>query len=603
MPTEGVKFSRMSVTCDASKAVRELGYAPTPFEDTLAKAVAWYRKNAYVEPRGIFRIKAHGSRIVRRVMQALGMDKFTDKLNFGTLTFFLMVKFLGFLRKAGVAGNTDGWRKGAQCYLRTEQSKFVLAAFGLDFRSDLKNGLDNSEESAKRHCLQRLARFLRAYPVFHQRLQWGVFHAACRPRPFLDIVEAHFDTDGNLSRIAPCFDEGPAIENFEAMPAHVKDLLIEGIIQNYNKTRDHADKKRPLVLEKQWKHWLSRHSGSIPEEWRTRAAEFGGRVLSAAFIQFEARSNVLSVSEAGRFQAPSFVKRKHPGFGILNMVCRFTGSFEAADLWVQFSHIPLDGVPAQEILNDLKRQWGTRGEIFFPGPGDEKGNAPETCSSARGKGEVCQAYQFLDFQPFLKLRNELNKRFGRRAGQVISSAALLLWKLAQYKEFEDIKFSVPVDLRAAPGQPRTLGFIFIRPSTYFDRHRPDRGFFAFQQEFNRQLFSTRKRRSESYWLLNAYAVAAPVIYAGVAKFLARPFQSFSGTLGVSIIKKADFFVAPASDVHTDGFLSFGNFSLPTANGGKVCVVSLKGPREKVHKYMEVLYDVMHRAVSYDELYF
>ncbi len=84
MATEGVKFCRTSVTYDNSKAVRELGFTSTPFEETLAKAVAWYRKNAYVEPHGILRIKAHGFRFVRRIMQSLRMEKFTDKLNLGT---------------------------------------------------------------------------------------------------------------------------------------------------------------------------------------------------------------------------------------------------------------------------------------------------------------------------------------------------------------------------------------------------------------------------------------------------------------------------------------------------------------------------------------
>ena len=85
--------------------------------------------------------------------------------------------------------------------------------------------------------------------------------------------------------------------------------------------------------------------------------------------------------------------------------------------------------------------------------------------------------------------------------------------MAQYKEFEDFKFAIPVDLRATAGRDRTLGFIFIRPGTYFDKQRPDRGFFVFQQEFNRQLFATRKRRSESYELLESYAAAPSALYA------------------------------------------------------------------------------------------
>ncbi len=603
MPTEGINFCKMSITYDNSKAIRELGYTPTPFEETLAKAVAWYRKNAYVEPHGILRVKAHGLRFVRGIMQSLGMEKFTDKLNPGTLGFFAMVKILGALRKAGIARNEDGWRKVTQSYLRTEQSRFALAVFGLDLWSDVKGELERTLASAKRHCLQRLVQFMKSQPMFHYELEWSTFDAKSRFKECVDMVEADFDKSGDLVRLEPHLDSETDAEKLGAMPVEVKDLLLRGIIQVYNETQDQNEKKRPIVLKKKWEQWLSKQSGTIPEPWRHRAADFGTRILGATFIRFESLPAGRSADGAGRFQVPLFTQCKHPGLGMLNIVCRFFGDFHEADLWFQFSHIPVDGVPAQEILNKLKAEWGTRAGLLFPASGYHEGIASEACSSDLGPGGVFHAYQFLDFRPFLRVRNELNKRYGRRAKQVISSAALLIWKLAQYKEFEDFKFAIPVDLRATAGRDRTLGFIFIRPGTYFDKQRPDRGFFVFQQEFNRQLFATRKRRSESYELLESYAAAPSALYAATSKFLMGPLKEFGGTLGITIIKKADFFVAPSSDAHKDGFIAFSNFSLPSEGGGKVGVVSMKGPREKIQKHMNVLRDVMQRAMQYDELYF
>jgi len=49
MPTEGVKFCRMSVRYNNSKAVQELGYVSTPVKETLSKAVMWYKQNGYVK--------------------------------------------------------------------------------------------------------------------------------------------------------------------------------------------------------------------------------------------------------------------------------------------------------------------------------------------------------------------------------------------------------------------------------------------------------------------------------------------------------------------------------------------------------------------------
>ncbi|HNV86580.1 MAG TPA: SDR family oxidoreductase [Candidatus Omnitrophota bacterium] len=603
MPTEGVKFCRMSLVYDNTKAVRELGFASTPFEETLGKAVSWYRKNAYIKPRGILRIKVQGSKTVRSLMRVLGINRFTDKLNAGTLIFFWTHKFLSLLHRAGVGRRADGWRTVTQSYLRTEQSKFALAVFGLDLWSDAKGERERTFISAKRHCRQRLAQFLKAYPVFRNRLWWHRFCAKERSGGPLDMVEAGFDGDGNLRLLEPYLDRDAGGDRFESMPVEVKNLLLGGIIRAYNESRNVDDKKRPLVLKKKWDRWLSKQMPNIPGPWGKLSAEYGERVISAAYIQFESLPSERSGQPSGRFQAPPFIQFKHPGYGVLNIVSRFTACYSEADLWIQFSHIPLDGVPAQEILNDLRKQWGTREGLRYPSAGYRAGMSPETCSTRSGRDEIAQVYQFLDFQPFLRVRSRLNRRFGRHVRQIVTSAALLIWKLAQYKEFEDVKFAIPVDLRATAERERTLGFIYIRPSIYFDPRKPDRGFFSFQREFNRQLLATRKRRSESYRLVESYAAASPLLFAATSKFLMRPLQEFVGTVGITIIKKADFFIAPSSDVHSGGFIAFSNYLLPSEDGGKICAVSIKGPRAKIQGYMNVLRDVVQRAIQHDELYF
>ncbi len=49
IPSEGLKFCRNFVTYDNKRAVKELGYMPTPIEETLRKAVNWYRNNGYIK--------------------------------------------------------------------------------------------------------------------------------------------------------------------------------------------------------------------------------------------------------------------------------------------------------------------------------------------------------------------------------------------------------------------------------------------------------------------------------------------------------------------------------------------------------------------------
>lgn len=49
MATEGVKFCRIPIRYDNSKAKEELGYAITPIKESIKKAIDWYRENGYVK--------------------------------------------------------------------------------------------------------------------------------------------------------------------------------------------------------------------------------------------------------------------------------------------------------------------------------------------------------------------------------------------------------------------------------------------------------------------------------------------------------------------------------------------------------------------------
>jgi dihydroflavonol-4-reductase len=48
VPLEGVRMAREHMYVDCTKAKRELGYSAGPVRDALARAVAWYQRNGYV---------------------------------------------------------------------------------------------------------------------------------------------------------------------------------------------------------------------------------------------------------------------------------------------------------------------------------------------------------------------------------------------------------------------------------------------------------------------------------------------------------------------------------------------------------------------------
>lgn len=279
-------------------------------------------------------------------------------------------------------------------------------------------------------------------------------------------------------------------------------------------------------------------------------------------------------------------------------MCRFSDGYDEAELWFQINHVPIDGVPMQEVLQDLKEQWGIRGNLKFPPLSYNRKIVPELCSTKDSKSGIYHVSQFMDFQPFLKVRKELNERYANQIEGNITVVSMLAWGLAHHHAFDNVKFVIPIDLPACTGQERTLGFIFIRPSFYFDKDNPEEGFLKFQREFNRRFQATKERRSESYELLEVFALTPPLMYSTTLKLMPSALAEFTGTVGITIIKDADFFVAPLSDTHTDGFLAFGNFLVPIEGGGMAGAVSIKGPKGKVEDYLVAINEAVKDFYQY-----
>jgi len=593
LPTEGVKFCRNSIHYDNSKAVSDLGYRETPFNETLKKAVHWYRRNSYIEPRGLFRSKARGSKLIKQMMRFLKIDQYTDRFRPDTVVFYLIVKFLCLLQKVGFKSKKDGWRRITQSYLNTEQSKFVLASFRLDFFSDHPGRKSRTLSTARTQMIKRLSEFFRDQPSTHWQLKYHTFSVEGIKKTSVDIVYAEFDSKGQLRTLEPYFDPADR-KDIDSITPKLRAAIHKGIIKSYNNTKDVSDFKRPKLLKQELGRWLSYEAVGSDHTLTGQMRHYVERILSAMFIHFEETSSSAGDFGVQRYKTPSFIKRKHPGFGFLNILCRFDRDFKEADLWVQFSHVPADGVPMQEVLKSLKKQWGQVEPFKLPSMNGENSNVagiPALCSSNGGAKGIYHVNAFVDFHPFLKYRKQFIAQYEGKFKNNITIAALLLWELAHYSAFEDMKFAVPIDLAETSRRERSLGFAFIRPGIYFDKNKADRGFLNFQRDFDRYLRATKKRKSIGYRLLESYALTSPFMYRSSIKLIPSAIGEFAGTIGLTIIKNAELFLSPYTDVHVDGFIAISNFHNRAQDGSKVCNVSIKGPKNRVSHYMEAIKEV------------
>jgi pimeloyl-ACP methyl ester carboxylesterase len=483
----------------------------------------------------------------------------------------------------------DGWRTAAQSYLRTEHSKFILAAFRLDLWSDIPLRGEMSLAGAKKHLIERLALFLTDYPITHRQLRWGRFSTKREKKDLVDIVCAEFNDSGMLDNIKPCLYSSRG--TFEYINEDNIRQLNEAIVNAYNRLNNIKDEYRPMRLKKDLVRWIHGHL-PVSKKATEEAVYYLERVLNSTFIHFETLPHNDAHGDASRFKYPDLIKRKHPGFGVLNICCRLTADLREADLWFQISHIPIDGVPMQEVLNSLKMRWNTCGDLVFPSISHKKGEVtPELCSTKSGPEGRYHADQLIDFRPLLKIREELNSRYSAKLSSSITIISMLGWGLAHHDIFYECRFLFPIDLPPVNNKERTLGFVSIRPSDYIDNGALEDSFLEYELEFNRKLYRTQNRINGIYKLFETFALLPSPVYWLMQRFMKNLFSEVLGSVVITTIKDADFFIAPFSDVIIDGFIAFGNFSIPTKDSKVAGIVSVKTTEDKVTQYLNAIEEV------------
>lgn len=522
------------------------------------------------------------------MVKKLKIRKLVDNWTFPLVLLFFFIRILQWIKSFGWHSKKDGWRTATRSYLRTEHSKFILAVFRLNLWSDKPLSGNKSFTLAKNHIIERLALFLRDHSIIHRQLKWGRFSAKEENKYPVDIIYADFFDNGILKNIEPYFDLRWNLS--EAINESLRKELNYAIIDTYNELLNLKDVERPRRLKSNLIKWIRAH----PElrKIQKESISYIERVLNSVFIYFEMLPLNNEYADEGRFKYPNFIKRKHPGFGIFNICCRLTADYSEADLWFQTSHISIDGVATQEILSALKSEWTTCGDLVFPSmfDGEKKNNEiiPEQCSTEGGENARYHASKFIDFSALLKIREKLNLRYKDKLSAPITIISMFGWGLSHHDVFRGCKFLFPVDLPSTSGDKQTLGFVIIRPSLYFNKHAHKDNFLAYQQEFNRRLYRTQTRINEIYKLFEIFALAPPPVYWLAQKFMKSVFSELLGTVVITTIKDADFFIAPFSDVILDGFIAFGNFSIPTKDKRKAGLVSVKSAKDKTILYIDAV---------------
>jgi len=503
---------------------------------------------------------------------------------------FSFARILKNLKRLKLLPQEDGWRTATQAFLRTEHTKFVLAAFSLDLWSDVPSQKDRNFDFAKKHIIERLGLFFKDHPLTYGRLLWGKFSTQGKKKGPQDIVCADFNEDGTLRSIRPFLD--PIRGRFECLHEESVKRLDDLMINVYNQLLPLKDAQRPRRLKSELRKRIL--AGAVTSKKETgESLSYLERILNSTFINFEVLAPQEACLDLHRFKYPDFLRRKHPGFGVMNILCRITADFSEADLWFQISHVAIDGVPTQDILNSLKAEWKTCGDLIFPSTAHHPAAViPVQCTTEGGKNARYYADKIIDFRPLLKVREELNKRYAGRLQAPVTVISMLAWGLAHQTVFAGRRFLFPVDLPSTRQGERTLGFVSIRPSRYMNHSRYQDPFLAYQQEFHRKLSRASARIGGIYKLFELSAILPPIVYWFVQKFMKELYAIVLGSVVITMIRDADYFIAPFSDMMLDGFIAIGNYSIETEDQARAGLVSAKSTKDQVVQYLHAVAKVV-----------
>jgi hypothetical protein len=288
-----------------------------------------------------------------------------------------------------------------------------------------------------------------------------------------------------------------------------------------------------------------------------------------------------------RFAPPDLCCDEHDGEAPLNFVCRTSPDLRSVDVWMQVHHAAADGLPMQEMLGRLRQCWGVAQPATFPTPEDWRPHRNPASWHRPGDRPIEHAQEFLDFAPLLDSRRRIN---ARRAGSGLQPAAVgaaLVWHLSKHPDFIGKQFAVTVDVPATPQEPRCVDIVVTRPAE-------SGGINPFVGDFNARIAACRERRSPTRRAMQAIALLPPSRAMSLLRLNPERTRETFGTVGVSLLRQTDVFLAPMSDPgFEDGFLAIGRMDLPTVDGDRrVGAASAKGDPGKAAQLLAALRDVI-----------
>lgn len=498
-----------------------------------------------------------------------------DNWNFSAFILYVSLKLLIFIYRILPVSQKDGWRKTTEVHHRNDEAKYIGSLHNLAVQ--VSPAL--SETEAHSVIIEKLQSVFINVTDLHYALRWRTNACIRIPYHFTDIMEVSYDSEGNVNNLIFHPDIHQPFES--SVDDKLKDMLLEEVQKAYNETRLLQDKKRSLKL------YRFLHKRVIGLKTRTAKNElitFLERMLSATWISF----NEEEADAESRMTPHLFTNQKHAGFGLLNIRCKHDALFKWMDIWMQFSHIGIDGRAAAKLQGRISSAFGLYDpEMSFPG--DFKFHNKFFTFKYPDRN-VFHGCSFIDFGTILTASNKLSEKHGK-----VLPVALLIWGLAKQPLFKNLKFNIPVDIPASGLLERTVGFVFINPASFYRKYPEDESFVRFNHSFNEQVKGVRNRQIENYYLMQTATMVPHRIIALMLRYLPAGLFAFTGATCVTLMEGIEYAIPSLSDnIHT-----IIAVSLITKDNNKTACVSIRADSDIAE---QILYEIQETVHNISEIF-